>query len=48
MKSLYCMLPNPTACVILGALSIFLQLNRVDLGIYTYLCKNDVLCDEKL
>jgi hypothetical protein len=24
MKSLYCMLTNPTACVILGALNIFL------------------------
>jgi hypothetical protein len=24
MKSLYCMLSNPTACVVLGAINIFL------------------------
>jgi hypothetical protein len=40
------MLANPTACVILGALNIFLKLIRVDLMIYTSLCKYVVLCDE--
>jgi hypothetical protein len=48
MKSLYCMLSNPTAGVILGALNIFLQLIRVDLIIYTSLCKYVVPCVENL
>jgi hypothetical protein len=39
MKSLYCMLTYTTACVIFRALNIIWWINRVDLLIYTYLCK---------